>query len=181
MRVFILFPARCQYKSHSPFLLGFESRESPKHRMLGVELNELLPQTLSALPISQPLQQALPSHQHTRPFPVALVSWSFPSHHLCPVRPGTAGGPLSLLAEGSELGHLPVKCSSVPRGTAARSEPAPQIFPVLMSKRRVHMADVLGEGPQQCCTVQEHVQLLAARQEPWGPLPDIMEHCLCLP
>lgn len=67
-----------------------------------------------------------------------------------------------------ELGQLPVKCSSVPQGTAARSEPAPQTFPVLLSTRRVHMADVLGEDPQQCCTVQECVQLLAVRQEPGG-------------
>lgn len=42
------------------------------------------------------------------------------------------------------------------------------------------MADVLGEGPQQCSVVQECMQLLAAGQEPWEPLPDIMEHCLCL-
>lgn len=82
---------------------------------------------------------------------------------------------MSLLAEGSELGQLPVKCSLVLQCTAARSEPAPQT-----SKRSRVMADVLGEGPQQCSVVQECMQLLAAGQEPWEPLPDIMEHCLCL-
>lgn len=35
------------------------------------------------------------------------------------------------------------------------------------------MADVLGEYIQQRSVVQECVQLLAARQELWEPLPDV--------
>lgn len=87
---------------------------------------------------------------------------------------------MSLLVEHSELRLLPVKCSSVLQHTAARSEPAPRIFPLLMAKRSRVMADVLGEGPQQCSMVQECMRPLAARQEPWEPLPDVREHWLCL-
>lgn len=63
--------------------------------------------------------------------------------------------------------------------TAARSEPTPQIFPLLVAKRSRVKADVLGEDTQQCFVVQECVQPLAVRQELWEPLPDVMERWLC--
>lgn len=49
-----------------------------------------------------------------------------------------------------------------------------------MGKRIWVMADVLREDTPQCSLVQERVGLLAVRQELWDPLPDVMEHWLCL-